>query len=49
MVLTAVLGKNLKGDKMTKGKREPQQRLTGSQIREEVVVVERGTLKGVVT
>lgn len=49
MVLTAVPGKNLNEGKMTKGKREPRQRLTGSQIREEAVVVEYGTLKGVVT
>ena len=42
-------GKSLKEDNMTKGKRGPQQRLRGSQIREEVVVVERGTLKEVVT
>lgn len=49
MVPTADLAKSLKEDKMTKGKREPQQRLMGSQIREEVVVVERCTLKGVVT
>ena len=49
MVPTAVLAKSFEEDKTIKGKRDPQQRLMGSQIREEVVVVELGTLKGVVT
>ena len=44
-----MLGKSLKEGKMTKGKKELRQRLMGSQIREEVVVVERDILKGVVT
>lgn len=40
-----MLEKGLKEDKMTKGKRGPQQKLRESRSREEVVVVGRGTLK----